>query len=240
MGTKKLTDMDDYFKKVNISFDVETPMTFKSSQEHSSPTETTPAPKKKLQLGGKSAGDYSFKIDMSPSKGIIFDKSHSTSNTQTVPKKEVSYKVVWTKFEARVLISYLQDWSRLFNYHVCLGGSVLNFESSEKDLDIYFLPLSNGKKNKPIALLKQLQFRLNATLETLGNDYPTKNIPYIFKGKLLYKGAKRIDVFVLGSLEEAETISSDSWKINLVTSPSDCHEIAIDNITHFKKEKKDA
>lgn len=52
----------------------------------------------------------------------------------------------WKLDEGLALARALQPESRKFGYHLTLGGSVLNLGVSEKDLDLYFLPLDNGKK----------------------------------------------------------------------------------------------
>lgn len=49
----------------------------------------------------------------------------------------------WTLNEALRLIRALQEGTRPFGYHLCLGGGVLNKGESHKDLDLFFLPLDN-------------------------------------------------------------------------------------------------
>jgi hypothetical protein len=49
----------------------------------------------------------------------------------------------WTLEEAVKLVRALQEPARKFNYHICLGGGVLNKGYSEKDVDLYFLSLDN-------------------------------------------------------------------------------------------------
>ena len=46
----------------------------------------------------------------------------------------------WTLDDALELIRALQPDSKRYNYHICLGGGVLNRGRAEKDLDLYFLP----------------------------------------------------------------------------------------------------
>jgi hypothetical protein len=53
----------------------------------------------------------------------------------------------WTMDEALTLIRMLQPESRRFNFHLLLGGGVLNKGQSEKDLDLYFMPMA--KKDEP-------------------------------------------------------------------------------------------
>lgn len=56
---------------------------------------------------------------------------------------------IWTMKEALGLIQALQPETRRFGYHLCLGGGVLNKGESQKDLDLYFLTLDNGKDSQP-------------------------------------------------------------------------------------------
>lgn len=53
---------------------------------------------------------------------------------------------MWTLDEALNLIRALQPSTRKFNYHLCLGGGVLNKGGSQKDLDLYFLPLGTSSE----------------------------------------------------------------------------------------------
>ena len=102
----------------------------------------------------------------------------------------------WELEDALVLIRALQPQTRRFHYHLCLGGGVMNTGRSSKDLDLYFLPLSNGSTPKPSELLEWLEGMWGAC-ESLG-DYPTVAAPYVECGKFMY-GLQRIDVFVMGS-----------------------------------------
>lgn len=49
----------------------------------------------------------------------------------------------WKLEEGLNLIRALQGRVREFGYHIALGGGVLNNGTSDKDLDLYFLPLEN-------------------------------------------------------------------------------------------------
>ena len=51
----------------------------------------------------------------------------------------------WTLDAALDLIRGLQPKTPDCGYHLCLGGGVLNNGRSDKDLDLYFLPLGSGK-----------------------------------------------------------------------------------------------
>lgn len=50
----------------------------------------------------------------------------------------------WTMRTALQLIRKLQPVTRDFKLHLCLGGGVLNKGRSDKDLDLFFLPLGGN------------------------------------------------------------------------------------------------
>lgn len=51
---------------------------------------------------------------------------------------------LWKLDEGLELIRLLQPKTRDFGYHLTLGGGVLNKGESNKDLDLFFLPLDNA------------------------------------------------------------------------------------------------
>ena len=59
----------------------------------------------------------------------------------------------WTLGEAVGLVRALQPLIRKFNYHLTLGGGVLNNGYSNKDLDLYFLPMEKGQESSKAGLL---------------------------------------------------------------------------------------
>ena len=52
---------------------------------------------------------------------------------------------MWEIEEALALIRRIQPALKPLGYHVCLGGGVLNHGGSMKDLDLFFVPLTNDK-----------------------------------------------------------------------------------------------
>lgn len=50
---------------------------------------------------------------------------------------------VWTLETALAVVRKLQPLTRLYGYHLCMGGGVLNRGESNKDLDLYLLPLDD-------------------------------------------------------------------------------------------------
>lgn len=132
----------------------------------------------------------------------------------------------WELKEALELIRNLQPQTRQFNYHLCLGGGVLNKGQSEKDLDLFFLPMGKDQKGKELVEWltklwgKGVEFKgkpkVNAWGEPVilryedfhdafGNliekcvyDYPDEDDHLSYKAKFMY-GDLRIDVFVVGN-----------------------------------------
>lgn len=111
--------------------------------------------------------------------------------------KFISKPVRWTLKEALALVRSIQEDSREFGYHVCLGGGVLNTGSSQKDLDIYFLPLDNTDDGAdPEGAL--------AWAESLwGKAAPVSTYPltpaslYAHKVKFVEGETQRIDLFIM-------------------------------------------
>ena len=114
----------------------------------------------------------------------------------------------WTTATAKPWIKKFQKLSRDYGYHVCLGGSVLNKGASEKDLDIYFLPMGDQIPRNPGGLLEKIEEKVNDTPEEFGpsSKYPETQFPYIWKGKVETIDEKRIDIFILGTSLDREKL----------------------------------
>lgn len=107
----------------------------------------------------------------------------------------------WVLDDALSLIRALQPQIRKYGYHLCLGGGVLNKGRSEKDLDLYFLPMGQQRNPlEPIKLLEWLEGMWGMYEQIGGGGYP-EEIPYMHRVTFKY-GEQRIDVFVLGSGDE--------------------------------------
>ena len=109
----------------------------------------------------------------------------------------------WTLEDALTVIRPLQAGAKQFHYHLCLGGGVLNKGWSEKDLDLYFMPLNNKHLAAADELIKWLSGMWGEPEVIGGRGYRTEP-PYTHLLQFKY-GEQRIDVFVLGS-EQAGTI----------------------------------
>lgn len=111
---------------------------------------------------------------------------------------------MWNMTQTIPLLKKLQPESRKYGYHVCMGGGVLNNWSSNKDLDLYYLPMNNEGKAKPKELIHYLA-GLWGKPEPIGKsaDYPHDALPYIAKLKFEFTGEddvkRRIDLFVMGA-----------------------------------------
>ena len=68
---------------------------------------------------------------------------------------------MWSLEQGLSVVRALQKHSRLFEYHVAIGGGVINNGKSDKDLDIYFLPMGglpgNKRQHDPDGVLKFLE-----------------------------------------------------------------------------------
>lgn len=94
------------------------------------------------------------------------------------------------------LIQALQPEVREFNYHICLGGGVLNTGASDKDLDLFILPL-NGTEPDRGGLMKYLIDTLGPyTALRDGPDYGPEMLQ-MYDEMVRFDVDGRVDVFVL-------------------------------------------
>lgn len=104
---------------------------------------------------------------------------------------------MWTLEEGLGFVRQIQDASRLFGYHVTLGGGVLNTGSSEHDLDVYMLPMGgfniDKTKSDPKAMIKWMEKFLGAATP-LGKEYSGTKPVYATTCKFIVND-KRIDCF---------------------------------------------
>ncbi len=107
----------------------------------------------------------------------------------------ISMPVEWTLEEGLEIIHKLQLKVRNFNYHICLGGSVLNYGNSLNDLDLYFLSLSNGLNNEPEKLVQFLTDEIGNLENLMKEEYMT-DTKYVGAFKTSINN-KRIDIFIL-------------------------------------------
>lgn len=77
----------------------------------------------------------------------------------------------WTLNDALALVRAIQPKSRDFGYHLTLGGGVLNTGKSKKDVDLYFLPLDNGKQKSDAPGLVKWLTKQWGDPEDIGANY---------------------------------------------------------------------
>lgn len=78
---------------------------------------------------------------------------------------------MWDIDDALRLVRAIQEDTKKFGYHVCLGGSVLNKGLSHKNVDLYFLPMDNGMKSEAKKVVSWLE-EMWGKSEELGREYP--------------------------------------------------------------------
>lgn len=111
--------------------------------------------------------------------------------------------MTWVLDEVMELIRDLQPKVRLLGYHIALGGGVLNNGQSDKDLDLYFLPIydDNARDSDGVIELLNTKWGLRAPL---GGRVPATEAEYLPESLTIYTGGqftyapggRRIDVFV--------------------------------------------
>ena len=169
----------------------------------SGPTPTDPASNDPLKWFTYFGGPLGSVPICAPKQGDV---------TQPQPAQSKS-PAMWTLEGAKQYISWFQKAARINGYHLCLGGSVLNTGSSDKDLDLYFLPLGNHTPTNPTKLVSFLEVAYGK-LEPIGNNYPGTELPYAFKGKMIgyhhnpFLPQQRIDVFIMGTKEDSDKLAA--------------------------------
>lgn len=104
----------------------------------------------------------------------------------------------WTIEEALPLIRAMQPVTRNHGYHLCLGGGVLNKGMSEKDLDLYFLPMGSTPSDPPALLAWLTSIWGESTAIGAEQGYPEEEGSYIHRRIFRYSDL-RIDVFIVGT-----------------------------------------
>ena len=117
---------------------------------------------------------------------------------------------MWTLEQGLTVVRALQEHIRTYGYHLTLGGGVINKGSSNKDLDLYFLPMgcpdrSPERPGDLLAFLEMLWGKSEDIRVTSGGEYGDEDS---FDPNGLYQHAvkfnrqsktgtkQRIDVFI--------------------------------------------
>jgi hypothetical protein len=104
---------------------------------------------------------------------------------------------MWELVGALSLVREIQPKTRDYNYHIAVGGGVVNNGSSEKDLDLYFLPLDNGSREDHNGLIAFLSQRFGRP-RPIGDDEAYANQHTAYRSKIKFMvGGRRIDAFVM-------------------------------------------
>ena len=158
------------------------------------------------------------------------------------PSSSGSAQPMWTFNNALPYISELQPRVKKCGYHLCLGGGVLNKGKSNKDLDLYFLPLDNDDfvVDSHALLLRVQSYFGGVKIEPIGLPYEAEfKVPYIFKGKFYYTPfgsaqALRIDIFVMGNKSHREGVRF------FLTGNAQGEEVTLqgEQIVHYSKKKE--
>lgn len=104
---------------------------------------------------------------------------------------------MWTLDKAIKLVRDTQSTAFSFGYHICLGGGVLNKGNSEKDLDLYFIPLV-GVHESFDRLVQSLDIGWGIGEEFGYDNSYDKVSPY--RISLRFRGSKPSDAFI-GTVE---------------------------------------
>lgn len=104
---------------------------------------------------------------------------------------------MWTLDEALEIIRELQPQLREMGYHCLLGGGVLNTGVSDKDLDLFFIPL-NQHDSTPFAIVEFLGQQLGSFAVSIRDspDYQGEAMWHYQEMRKIDYCGKRIDIFV--------------------------------------------
>jgi len=103
---------------------------------------------------------------------------------------------MWTLSKAADLVGGLEPLVRELNYHTLLAGSVLHVGQSEKDLDLWFIPLNGYESDsqKVYALLSSVFGPLEPIRDSPDYQGMTYHCKEMLKGHYL---GQRVDLFIV-------------------------------------------
>ena len=108
----------------------------------------------------------------------------------------VTSKTAWTLAQALDLIRDLQPIVRELHYHITLGGGVLHEGASEKDLDLWLIPI-NGFESNAHEICRILIDHLGQCQALRDSpDYAPDAFPHAVEMQQFNYLGKRIDVFI--------------------------------------------
>lgn len=102
---------------------------------------------------------------------------------------------MWTLLDALQLVRAIQPELKPLQWHVALGGGVLNIGQSDKDLDLYVLGF-NGNGLEPTSPVTELLVSKWGYYQPIANSDGYPPDPR-YREKIKFTvGGKRIDVFI--------------------------------------------
>jgi hypothetical protein len=186
-------------------------------------TTTTPEPWTKVAFKGKQVPAFANTVSLKEMAAKFAKGAGASPVASTLAGTLGPPPQMWCMHDALGVLRRIQPLAKVYGYHVCLGGGVVNTGGSDKDLDLYFLPMGGKLEPLPEDLIRRLSERWGVP-EIIGKigEYPDRELPYTAKLKFLWEQdsglgkprVKRIDVFVLG----AETIPLEKIVAGLTSS----------------------
>lgn len=104
---------------------------------------------------------------------------------------------LWTLPRALALIRSLQPLAHAIGFHICLGGGVLNKGWSNKDLDLYFIPMDDSRLTDPGSVFTILAERDVAVDSPIGGVSASSTSRFRRKCRCVDGKNRRIDVFII-------------------------------------------
>lgn len=105
-------------------------------------------------------------------------------------------KLLWDLEAGQQLAAELESVVRPLNYHTLLGGGVLHKGYSDKDLDLWFMPL-NGYPSQSRVVLQALEDVLGRSRALRDHPDYAAGEPYYVKEMVGFTVfGKRLDVFI--------------------------------------------
>ncbi len=104
----------------------------------------------------------------------------------------------WTLNEGLAVVRLLQPLTRRVDYHLAIVAGVVNKGYSDKDLDLYFLPLDNSEHQPEPDRMKSILDALYGEGEPIADPAYDEVPGSVYRHKLIYRvDGKRVDAFIL-------------------------------------------
>lgn len=104
--------------------------------------------------------------------------------------------MMWNLSDGLELVRRLQPLAKRHEYHIALGGGVLNRGESNKDIDLYVLGFNSGELQATKGIVSMLFSELGEGVPISAKEDNYPNDPR-YRLKLKYNlNGRRIDVFI--------------------------------------------